>query len=296
MEDPELFSNFCKVLDSNPLNKGDLLGQGSFGKVYKSNYEGEVIALKVLDNYDEYRFRREVLIMRVLEHKNIIKYLGCIIGKKESYILMEYANKGNLKHFLNPDLERNVVKSIILQIVNAMSYIHSFDVIHRDLKPENILIQSSTTGQNTIVIKICDFGLSRPINNSNSGTINNGSKNFLAPEILKYLGIATSCQLSSDLFSFGLLVAYIFKNDHLVADSLRRKNQEPNFDLTVTLLEIYENPTEKFPEFYCSGLTKDIFPEKILIDCLSLEEEKRPTFKDIKEILHQKPSNGKGEE
>uniref|UniRef100_F6SNR0 Protein kinase domain-containing protein n=2 Tax=Ciona intestinalis TaxID=7719 RepID=F6SNR0_CIOIN len=139
------------------------LGGGSFGVVYKSNYKGTSVAVKVMnDTKDENNRDKELNYLKVLRHDNIIGFRGCGMYQSKRFIVLEYI-KENLylftKNYSSDDgegLSAFMAWGISKQLANVMNYLHSRPMTHGDLKPDNILVDRSTVNPR---IKLCDFGL-----------------------------------------------------------------------------------------------------------------------------------------
>ena len=144
--------------------RGELIGEGSFGRVY-SGLEltsGKRIAVKELTLSsgkkleDQARLvEKEVKLMSELRHHNIILYLGTEQIRNTVRIFMELATEGSLKEALKEfgGLSEIVIRKYCHDICSGLAYLHSCNVIHRDIKPSNLLISAG-------VIKIADMGCS----------------------------------------------------------------------------------------------------------------------------------------
>jgi cyclin-dependent kinase 12/13 len=199
----------CKPADM--FEKVDLVGEGTFGKVYKAKYKPQVdksllgklkdaktehVALKriLMDNEKEgfpITAIREIMILKKLNHKNIINLMEIVTSKPSEknkyrgnvYLVFEY-----MEHDLAGLADRNVsfgipqIKCLIHQILSGVNYMHSNNIIHRDIKGANILINNK--GE----IKIADFGLARTHNPNPNVTKNYTNRVvtlwYRAPELL----------------------------------------------------------------------------------------------------------------
>jgi cyclin-dependent kinase 12/13 len=175
------------------FEKVDLVGEGTFGKVYKAKYKPQVdkslvgklkepkaehVALKriLMDNEKEgfpITAIREIMILKKLNHKNIINLMEIVTSKPSEknkfrgnvYLVFEY-----MEHDLAGLADRNMsfsisqIKCIMHQILSGVNYMHSNHIIHRDIKGANILINNK--GE----IKIADFGLARTHNPNPNAT------------------------------------------------------------------------------------------------------------------------------
>ncbi|KAK3954566.1 hypothetical protein QBC32DRAFT_255261 [Pseudoneurospora amorphoporcata] len=126
---------------------------------------------------------REVAILKLIQHPNIIKLHDIWENRQDIYLVTEYVEKGDLFDFINWNGSLNEEEAIFYyrQIMSALEYCHSFNICHRDLKPENILLKAD--GQ----IKIADFGMAalhqEPSHHLKTAC---GSPHYAAPELLKH--------------------------------------------------------------------------------------------------------------
>jgi serine/threonine-protein kinase CTR1 len=144
---------------------GERIGQGSYGKVYRADWQGSDVAVKVfldqdlkVEALDE--FRREVAIMRRLRHPNVVLFMGAVTVPPNLSIVTEFCPRGSLYRLLhrpNRELDERRRIRMALDVVKGMNYLHrsSPPIVHRDLKSPNLLVDKNWT------VKVCDFGLSR---------------------------------------------------------------------------------------------------------------------------------------
>ena len=177
----------------------DELGRGHFGRVYKviSKLNNKVYAMKRVnledlnnpENEKEYKLAlNESKILEDLSHPHIIKYYKNFIEGDYLYIIFENAENGDLAHYINahkksgrPLLEEELW-SIFLQCMKGLNYVHKMGVIHRDIKPGNILMDNSLT------IKIGDFGVSAVKKNSNDENNDNPNVKYLYASYMQCTG------------------------------------------------------------------------------------------------------------
>ena len=101
--------------------------------------------------------QREVKMLRFLKHEHIVELKEAFKRKQRVYLVFEYMDR-NLLEVLEESpngLDPEYIRKIIFQLVKAVDYMHSFDIVHRDVKPENLLINRNN------VLKLCDFGFAR---------------------------------------------------------------------------------------------------------------------------------------
>lgn len=187
----------------------ELIGEGSFGKVYKGRkkYTGQVVAMKFIpkSNRTEKELRnlqREIEIMRNLKHKNIVSMLDSFETEREVCVVIEYA-EGELFQVLEDDqrLPENQVQKIAAQLCEALYYLHSHRILHRDMKPQNILL---TKGGN---VKLCDFGFARAMSFQTLVlTSIKGTPLYMSPELVE----EKPYDHTSDLWSLGCILYELF--------------------------------------------------------------------------------------
>eukprot|EP00047_Mylnosiga_fluctuans_P004450 m.234594 g.234594 ORF g.234594 m.234594 type:complete len:644 (-) comp12685_c0_seq1:133-2064(-) len=164
------------------------VGKGNFAKVKLAKHvlTGVEVAIKIIDKTtlnesNLAKLLREVNIMKKLDHPNIVKLYEVIDTEKTLYLVMEYADGGEVFDYLvtHGRMKEKEARLKFRQIVSAVQYLHSQCIVHRDLKAENLLLDEELN------IKIADFGFS---NYYNPGTKLNtfcGSPPYAAPELFQ---------------------------------------------------------------------------------------------------------------
>ncbi|XP_043469276.1 cyclin-dependent-like kinase 5 isoform X1 [Leptopilina heterotoma] len=144
--------------------KLEKIGEGTYGTVFKAkNREThEIVALKRvrLDDDDEgvpSSALREICLLKELKHKNIVRLYDVLHNDKKLTLVFEHCDQDLKKYFdsLNGEIDLDVVKSFLYQLLRGLAFCHSRNVLHRDLKPQNLLINKN--GE----LKLADFGLAR---------------------------------------------------------------------------------------------------------------------------------------
>ena len=190
---------------------GNLIGQGSYGKVYEALDEerGQLIAVKIIDknrlnniNYSITKIESEIEILSKLHHKNIVKYYGSSQSKNHLQIYFEYCENGSIEKMLKnyKNFPEKIIQKYTKEMLEGLEYLHAHGIIHRDIKGGNILVDRNG------ICKLSDFGVSKKIKDdldkSNSYSIK-GTPNYMAPEIVKNNDVITRF---SDIWSLGCTV------------------------------------------------------------------------------------------
>ena len=170
----------------------DLLGFGSFGKVFKVKLKGtnKVYAMKVISKrflVQNMQLRyaiSECNILKKLDHEFIVRMHFAFQTEEHLYMILDLCEGGDLSYYLNHSfLEEHEAKFYIAELILAIEYLHEKDIIYRDLKPENMLICSDGH------IKLADFGLAKEnVGGANLASSFCGSPAYLSPEMVKRQG------------------------------------------------------------------------------------------------------------
>lgn len=135
----------------------------------------------ILTDIKQLQLFREVRIMKMLDHPNIVKLFQVIETEKTLYLVMEYASGGEVFDYLvlHGRMKEKEARAKFRQIVSAVQYCHQKKIIHRDLKAENLLLDSEMN------IKIADFGFSNEFTPGNKLDTFCGSPPYAAPELFQ---------------------------------------------------------------------------------------------------------------
>ena len=162
-----------------------LLGQGSYGAVCSATHKpsGKKVAIKKMDGVFEdevdcKRILREINLLRKLHHPYIVNIIDIIQPRNAEtfdtlYVVLELA-ESDLKKVIKSAIHLQIkhIQTVVYNLLCAVKYLHTANVLHRDLKPANVLVNEDCS------VKICDFGLARSIGGVESSTMNIEGRKF----------------------------------------------------------------------------------------------------------------------
>jgi serine/threonine protein kinase len=162
----------------------------------------------------------EIVLLKKLNHQHIITCHDVLINSQQISIVLDYCNF-TLTQYYQFDLTKNDILNTFKQICSGVSYLHQNQIIHRDLKPDNILLKNN-------IIKIADFGLSKPISINNHYSHQVVTLPYRAPEIVKKLNYS----FPIDIWSLGCILyemmtkqlLFKVKNEHQLIHAIYHLN------------------------------------------------------------------------
>ncbi|XP_066345923.1 serine/threonine-protein kinase CTR1-like isoform X1 [Miscanthus floridulus] len=191
------------------LDLKERVGAGSFGTVYRADWHGSDVAVKVLTDQDVgeaqlKEFLREIAIMKRVRHPNVVLFMGAVTKCPQLSIVTEYLPRGSLFRLINKaangemlDLKRRL--RMALDVAKGINYLHCLNppIVHWDLKTPNMLVDRNWS------VKVGDFGLSRfKANTFISSKSVAGTPEWMAPEFLRGEPSNEKC----DVYSFGVIL------------------------------------------------------------------------------------------
>ncbi|CAA0840351.1 G-type lectin S-receptor-like serine/threonine-protein kinase [Striga hermonthica] len=209
-----LFKLETIITATNNFSIENKVGEGGFGPVYMGNLSREEkIAVKRLSNTSSQgleEFKNEVILIAKLQHKNLVRLLGCCIERDERMLIYEYLQNRSLDYFIFDWNRRKLLTwpkrfDIIIGIARGLLYLHHdsrLKVIHRDLKTSNILLDGSFSS------KISDFGIARSFGEDQLLAKTKrvvGTYGYMAPEY----AFDGKFSVKSDVFSLGVVLLEI---------------------------------------------------------------------------------------
>ncbi|XP_076891508.1 putative serine/threonine-protein kinase SIS8 [Bidens hawaiensis] len=249
------------------LQIGERIGIGSYGEVYRSEWNGTEVAVKKFMNQDISgdaltQFKGEIEIMLRLRHPNVVLFMGAVTRPPNLSILTEFLPRGSLYkllHRTNVQLDEKRRMRMALDVAKGMNYLHTSNpvIVHRDLKTPNLLVDKNW------VVKVCDFGMSRMKHHTFlSSKSTAGTPEWMAPEVLRNEPSNEKC----DIYSFGVILWELA--------TLRIPWTEMNSMQVVGAVGFQYRHLD-IPE------TVDPVVARIITDCWHPEPQFRPSFKEI---------------
>ncbi|OAY24961.1 CBL-interacting serine/threonine-protein kinase 20 [Manihot esculenta] len=214
----------------NRYELGRLLGQGTFAKVYHARnlQSGQSVAIKIINKEKILKgglidqIKREISVMRLVRHPNIVQLYEVMASKNKIYFAMEYVRGGELfNKVAKGKLNEDVARKYFQQLIGAVDFCHSRGVYHRDIKPENLLLDENGN------LKVSDFGLSALWDSrKQDGLLHTtcGTPAYVAPEVITKNGYdgAKSDIWSCGVVLFVLLAGYLPFNHQNIMELYRK--------------------------------------------------------------------------
>lgn len=196
----------CEILWED-ITLGERIGLGSYGEVYRGEWQGTEVAVKRFLDQDISgesleEFKSEIQIMKKLRHPNVVLFMGAVTRSPNLSIVTEFLHRGSLYRLLhrpNNQLDERRRLRMALDAARGMNYLHNRSpmIVHRDLKSPNLLVDKNW------VVKVCDFGLSRMKHSTYlSSKSTAGTAEWMAPEVLRNEPSNEKC----DVYSFGVIL------------------------------------------------------------------------------------------
>ncbi|KEH43661.1 serine/threonine-protein kinase STY46 isoform X2 [Medicago truncatula] len=191
-------------IDRRSLKIGEKIASGSCGDLHHGVYLGEDVAVKVLKSDQlndalEDEFTQEIAILRQVEHKNVVRFIGACTKCPHLCIVTEYMTGGSLYDYLHKNhnvLELSQLLKFAIDVCKGMEYLHGNNIIHRDLKTANLLMDAHN------VVKVADFGVARFLIQGGVMTAETGTYRWMAPEVINH----QPYDQKADVFSFAIVL------------------------------------------------------------------------------------------
>ncbi|XVF76320.1 hypothetical protein PTKIN_Ptkin13bG0257000 [Pterospermum kingtungense] len=277
---------------TNEFSRDRFLGSGGFGEVYKGELpDGAVVAVKsakVGNIKSTQQVLNEVGILSQVNHKNLVRLLGCCVEAEQPLMIYEYISNGTLHDHLHGKhstfLDWNTRLKIALQTAEALAYLHSAaytPIYHRDVKSTNILLDDEFSA------KVSDFGLSRLASPglSHVSTCAQGTLGYMDPEYYRNYQLTDK----SDVYSYGVVLLELLTSQRAIDFS--RDQDDVNLAIYVSqrakdgaIMEVVDQ--RLLGEEPSADMLKSFkqFSE-LAFACLKEKKADRPSMKDVVQDL-----------
>ncbi|KAL1551982.1 putative wall-associated receptor kinase-like 16 [Salvia divinorum] len=285
---PEMVTIFSSSeLEKATSNFGNsmIIGRGGFGTVYKGVLaDRRIVAIKRsirVDPTQIEQFINEVVVLSQINHRNVVRLLGCCLETDVPLLVYEFVTNGTLSSHLHNEakaraLDWSMRLKIAAETAGVLSYLHSSastPIIHRDVKSDNILLD------HTFTAKVSDFGASKlvPIDLVQPSTIVQGTFGYLDPEYMQ----TNQLTEKSDVYSFGVVLLELVTGRRALSfDRPVKEKNLANYFLSVLkqglLFEIIDE------NIVGLGNREQIYAVcKLAKECLNVRGEDRPSMKEV---------------
>ncbi|XP_058817161.1 mitogen-activated protein kinase kinase kinase 7 [Topomyia yanbarensis] len=264
----DILPPFVTEIDITEVERIHMVGQGSFGTVYKGSWKGNYVAIKYITHETERNtFITEVKQLSRVAHPNIIGLYGACTKRPDVCLVMEYAD-GSLHKTLHvspkPYYTAAHAMSWARQCAEGVAYLHDMTpkpMIHRDLKPPNLLLVKNGT-----VLKICDFG--SVADKSTRMTNLQGSAAWMAPEVFEGYTYTEKC----DVYSWGIILWEV------IAREQPFKYIENSFAI---MWRVHQGNRPQLID----GCPKPI--EQLMTSCWNQDPANRPSMQEVVDTMNQ---------
>ncbi|KAH6801422.1 hypothetical protein C2S52_001886 [Perilla frutescens var. hirtella] len=267
------------------FNTSRILGQGGQGTVYKGMLsDGQIVAIKKLKLVDDDQLEQlinEVVILSQINHRNVVKLLGCCLATEVPMLVYEFVPNGTLFSLIHDTtigipLSWNMRLKIAGDIAGALAYLHSassIPIYHRDIKSSNILLDDK------FVVKVSDFGTSKivAVDQTHLTTLVKGTFGYLDPEYFQ----SSQFTEKSDVYSFGVVLAELLTGRRPI--SLEKTEGERNL-ASVFLASMEANSLDMILDARLSdedGKEEVSVVARLAERCLNPKGKMRPTMKEV---------------
>ncbi|KAJ8755426.1 hypothetical protein K2173_019224 [Erythroxylum novogranatense] len=286
LEQTKLFSSKELEKATDKYNVNRIAGQGGQGTVYKGmTTDGKLVAIKKSKSVDKGKlqeFINEVVILSNINHRNVVKLLGCCLETEVPLLVYEFVPNGTLfQHLHDPNEEFPVTWELRLRIATevagAVSYLHSAasdPIYHRDIKSTNILLDEKFRA------KVSDFGTSKSVavDQTHVTTRVQGTFGYLDPEYFQ----SSQYTEKSDVYSFGVVLVELLTGQKPIRTG--SSDEEEKSLIAYFLVSMEENRLSEILDTRVlqeGGKEEVIAVANLAKRCLNLNGKKRPTMKAV---------------
>nr|XP_043633100.1 wall-associated receptor kinase-like 1 [Erigeron canadensis] len=269
---------------TNNFNENRILGRGGQGTVYKGMLiDGRIVAIKkskVVDESQLEQFINEVVVLSQVNHRNVVKLLGCCLETEVPLLVSEFVSNGTLYHLIHDNTREfpvslNMRLQIATEVAGALSYLHSassIPIYHRDIKTTNILLDDHYRA------KVSDFGTSRfvSIGQTHLTTLVKGTFGYFDPEYFQ----SSHFTEKSDVYSFGVVLLEFLTREKPI--SLTRFGEHRNLATHFMFLMEEGRGISIFDSMLLNESKNELLGiANLAMRCLSPNGRNRPTMKQV---------------
>jgi len=278
-KDAPIVEGIIKTVDIREIfGEFHLFGNGASSNVFwvRKRKNLQKLALKKMSKKNQMTkqlFITEAQALMNLDHPNIVEYIGAYEDAKNYYIITELCSGGDLLNHIKVSFHKTNKKaqfteayaaSLIREIIDAVAYCHSKDIVHRDIKPENFVFKTKDKYSNLILI---DFGICKKVKENEQYNDFVGTPYYIAPEYLKQANRSADELKAADIWSVGV-VAYVLCTGRPPFHGLTNED---------VFLKVMKQPL-KFPRK--AQLSQE--GKKFLKNILQKHWSDRPTYQELK--------------
>nr|XP_027088458.1 wall-associated receptor kinase-like 1 [Coffea arabica] len=288
MERTRIFAENELAKASDQFSEDRILGRGGQGTVYKGMLtDGKIVAIKKSMKVDESQlepFINEVVILSQVNHRNVVKLLGCCLETEVPLLVYEFIPNGTLSSLIHNHIDDefpftwNFRLRIAGEIAGALAYLHSaisIPIYHRDIKSSNILLDEKYTA------KISDFGTSRSIgaDKTHLTTLVKGTFGYLDPEYFQ----SSQFTEKSDVYSFGVVLVELLTRKKPI--SFSESEEDGHLNLATRFLTMMDE--NRLDSILDRQLLDESMEEEVMAvaklaqRCLDSNGKNRPTMKEV---------------
>eukprot|EP00261_Vitis_vinifera_P030606 XP_019071849.1 PREDICTED: putative wall-associated receptor kinase-like 16 [Vitis vinifera] len=282
----DLYRTGCMSICSSKkqVQDGSCSGAG-YGTVYKGTLtDGRIVAIKkskMVDKSQIEQFINEVLVLSQINHRNVVKLLGCCLETKVPLLVYEFITNGTLFDHIHNKSNTSIIPweirlRIATETAGVLSYLHSaasIPIIHRDVKSTNILLDDNYTA------KVSDFGASRlvPLDQTQLSTMVQGTLGYLDPEYL----LTSQLTEKSDVYSFGVVLVELLTGEKAL--SFDRPEDKRSLAMYFLFSLRDDRLFQVLDEHIVNEENIEQLKEaaKLAKRCLRLKGDERPTMKEV---------------
>ncbi|XP_078150761.1 wall-associated receptor kinase 3-like [Carex rostrata] len=284
-----IFTNQQVEQATSNFDSSNILGHGGQGTVYKGILRDQTVAIKKCKIVDESRkkeFGKEMLILSQINHKNIVKILGCCLEVEVPILVYEFIPNSTLYHYIHHKKQGSHISldtrlRIAYESAEAIAYLHtsaSPPIFHGDVKSANILLDQN------YMAKVSDFGASilAPTDEAQIVTLVQGTCGYLDPEYMQ------SCKLTdkSDVYSFGVVLLELLTSKpvidfHVSGEEMSLSSRFLSVVKEDKMQELLDDEIKHVDDMELIKAVAELAKE-----CLNMKGEERPIMKEVADELH----------